>query len=220
MKKLIVLCLVAIMSLSVADKAEARFGIKGGVNVSSLDKGTGAMGYSAGLSWQIDLPLWLSLQPEVLYHVKATSLSEIEGQLGLGYIELPLNIQWGPRLADRNIRVFAQATPFIGYAIAQTGNTSSILDEYREELGLLGDLGVDISGVETLDKVNQWTNINRLSYGCGIGAGIQLWALQFTAQYVWNFGQLTDNVKFSKELFNDNNFGGFNLTVALMFGGR
>lgn len=229
MKRIIALCVVALMAAALATTADAgRFGIKGGVNVNSLDfnggNTPGALGYSAGLTWQWDLPLWLSLQPELMYHVKATSLAGVEDQLGFGYVEVPVNIQWGPRLANRNVRIFAQATPFVGYAVAQTGNTSSVLDEYRDAINLAGQLGMDVSGLENLDKasaaVNQWTDINRWSYGCGLGVGVQLWALQVTAQYLWNFGQLSKDVELSKELFSDSNFGGYNITVALMFGGK
>ena len=65
-----------------------------------------------------------------------------------------------------------------------------------------------------------WDNVNRFSYGCGLGVGVQLWALQVTAQYVWNFGSLTNISDVSVESFNDTNFGGYNVTLALMFGGK
>lgn len=217
MKKLIAMFVVAALSIAAATTADAgRFGIKAGVNVTSLDLQSGstpgALGYSAGLTWQWNLPLWFALQPEVLYKVKATTLEEAQKQLSFGSIEVPLNIQWGPRIADKNIRIFAQATPFIGYNISQkaedikisTGNSaidSAIQDKY-------GDL------------LNGLNNMNKFTYGAGLGVGVQFFALQVTAQYVWNFGSLTEDAKMTQEMFNDQNFGGYNVTLALMFGGK
>ena len=198
MRKLIALCSVAIVSMALALTADAgRFGIKAGTNVTSMDFKGGmppVLGYSAGITWQWNLPMGFAIQPDLLYHVKASRLSEINQEaFGLGYVELPVNIQWGLRFADKNLRLFAQASPFVGYAVTQTGT-------------------VDRSGMD------KWTDINRFSYGAGLGVGIQLWALQVTAQYTWNLGQLADFRDTSLSDFNDKNFGGYVITAALMFG--
>ena len=198
MRKLIALCSVAIVSMALALTADAgRFGIKAGTNVTSMDFKGGmppVLGYSAGITWQWNLPLGFAIQPDLLYHVKASRLSEInEEAFGLGYVELPVNIQWGLRFADKDLRLFAQASPFVGYAVTQTGT-------------------VDRSGMD------KWTDINRFSYGAGLGVGIQLWALQVTAQYTWNLGQLANFRDTSLSDFNDKNFGGYVITAALMFG--
>lgn len=198
MRKLIALCSVAIVSMALALTADAgRFGIKAGTNVTSMDFKAGmppVLGYSAGITWQWNLPMGFAIQPDLLYHVKASRLSEInEEAFGLGYVELPVNIQWGLRFADKNLRLFAQASPFVGYAVTQTGT-------------------VDRSGMD------KWTDINRFSYGAGLGVGIQLWALQVTAQYTWNLGQLANFRDTSLSDFNDKNFGGYVITAALMFG--
>lgn len=198
MRKLIALCSVAIVSMALALTADAgRFGIKAGTNVTSMDFKGGmppVLGYSAGITWQWNLPMGFAIQPDLLYHVKASRLSEINQEaFGLGYVELPVNIQWGLRFADKNLRLFAQASPFVGYAVTQTGT-------------------IDRSGMD------KWTDINRFSYGAGLGVGIQLWALQVTAQYTWNLGQLANFRDTSLSDFNDKNFGGYVITAALMFG--
>lgn len=200
MRKLFAICAVVAVFMSFAQKAEAgRFGIKAGTNVTSLDFKTGippTLGYAAGITWQWDLPLGFALQPDLLYHVKASRLSEIDTRaIGLGYVELPVNIQWGLRFAEKNLRLFAQASPFVGYAVTQTG------DAFTQTSGL-----------------DKWTNINRFSCGAGLGLGIQLWALQVTAQYNWNFGKLANYKDLSISDFNDANFSGYTVAVALMFG--
>ena len=74
------------------------------------------------------------------------------------------------------------------------------------------------TGMLESSGVDKWTNINRFSYGAGIGVGIQLWVLQVTAQYTWNLGKLSNVKNTSISDFNDKNFGGYVITAALMFG--
>ena len=160
------------------------------------------------MTWQWNLPLGFAIQPDLLYHVKASRLSEINAEtFGLGYVELPVNIQWGLRFAQQKVRVFAQASPFIGYAVTQSGNVDPIRTGNAVVDGALSSTGLD-----------KWTNINRFSYGAGLGLGIQLWALQLTAQYTWNLGQLADVKNTSLSDFNDKNFGGYVISLAFMFG--
>ena len=96
MKKIVATILVLmIASVSAVTMDAKRFGIKGGVNVTDLNfengRTPGALGYQLGLSWQYDLPLGFSIQPDILYHVKATKFEQIESQFGLGYVEVPVN---------------------------------------------------------------------------------------------------------------------------------
>ncbi len=221
MKKLIVLCVVATLSIASAFNADAsRFGVKAGINVADIKSEAAintALGYQAGIAWQFDLPVGFSIQPELLYHVKASSFDQLKSQINFGYVELPVNIQWGFRFFDRKLRLFAQASPFIGYAVHMDNETESALGKYDE---LLGNLGVDTGALDTADKVSKWTNINRFSYGCGLGLGLQWRALQLTAQYVWNFGSLANDQKLSAELFNDQNFGGCVISLGILFGGK
>ena len=215
MKKLIAISAAILMAALLATDADAkRFGIKAGVNVTDLNvenvESVGALGYQAGISWQFDLPLGFAIQPDILYHVKATKFDQVESQLGFGYVEVPVNIQWGLRFADRKIRVFAQASPFVGYAISQTGDIPSIFGDAAD---LLDKVGVNTA------EIDKWANVNRFSYGAGLGAGIQLGFIQLTAQYNWNFGNSFKGETF-EELFNKSNFGGYTVSLAFMFGGK
>lgn len=203
MKKLIALFIVATAAVALSFNADARrFGVKAGVNVMDLNvesvEAAGVLGYQAGLSWQFDLPLGFAIQPDIMYHVKATKVEEIESSLGFGYVEVPVNIQWGLRFANKNIRLFAQASPFVGYAVSQIGKT----EDY-----VAGENG------------NKWDNVNRLSYGAGLGAGLQLGPLQLTASYNWDFGNSLKGEKFNT-LFNKSNFSGYTVSLALMFGNK
>lgn len=216
MKKLIAtLAVLMVFSMAATNVEAKRFGVKGGVNVTDLNfengRTPGALGYQLGITWQRDLPLGLSIQPELLYHVKATKFDQIESQLGLGYVEVPVNVQWGLRFANKKIRAFAQASPFVGYAIAQTGNETgeSIFGDYK-------DLA-EFVGIET----DKWEGINRLSYGAGLGAGVQFGILQITAQYNWNFGSILDlkdtDWEQIKDKFNESNHSGYTISLGILF---
>lgn len=201
MKKLIALCVVVAAAAALSFSAEARrFGVKAGVNVTNINLGniesSNVLGYQAGLTWQFDLPLGFAIQPDIMYHVKASHLPEIDQPIGLGYVEVPVNIQWGLRLANKSIRVFAQASPFAGYAVAQIGETEEL---FASENG------------------NKWANFNRFSYGAGLGAGLQLGFLQLTAAYNWDFGNTIKGKDF-ESLFNKSNFSGYTVSLAIMFG--
>ena len=90
------------------------FGLKAGMNFSSINNGAvkDNIGYQAGLTYQIDFPLWFSIQPELMFHVKGGKVGTggESDAFGLGYLEIPVNIQWGPRFKDGDIRVFLQGT--------------------------------------------------------------------------------------------------------------
>lgn len=153
MKKFLMTLLAASMLSAVAVPAvAANIGLKAGINVSNLStEGVkNYLGYQAGLAFQFDLPLWFSIQPDLIFHVKGTRVEDTNLQaLGLGYLEVPVNIQWGPRFLDGNIRVFLQGSPFIGYAISK---------DLKDAQG----------------NSYAWNNVNRFEYGVGAGLGGQL----------------------------------------------
>ena len=84
--------------------------------------------------------------------------------MSVGYLELPVSVQWGPDLLL--FRPFVDVTPFIGYAV-------------NSKVGVEDYIHTDWDGY-----------MNKLSYGLGLGGGIEVWRLQFTCRYNWNFGPL------------------------------
>jgi len=191
MKKFWAFIAVLAVTVMTASTAEAgRFGIKGAANLNDKNIQTATpLGYQLGLTWQWNLPLWFAIQPDLLYQVDAAAVkNDAHSALQVGSVVLPVNVQWGPRLARKNIRAFAQASPYVGYSIsAKDGSTK-----------------IDINDID-----------NRLSYGAGLGVGVQLWMLQVTAQYNWN---LADFSKGAVEGINLEQPDGARVTLALMFG--
>jgi hypothetical protein len=189
MKKVVVLLATVVLAAFIATDAHAgRFGIKGSMNLANTDfKTAPTVGYDLGITWQWNLPLWLAIQPDLLYSVKGATGADVQGNLATGHLKLPVNVQWGPRLAKKNIRIFAQASPYVQYAVTKEQSAS-------------------------------WDDVNRFECGAGVGAGIQLWCFQLTAQYNWHIGAL-DNVNGTKlENFNKANASGASVSLALMFG--
>lgn len=202
MKKIYIILAAAALFMCVPFCADAQhFGVKAGVNFS--DPGSDVktnLGYQAGIAVQCDLPLWFSIQPELLFHVKggqaAVSGKSDPQAFGLGYLELPVNIQWGPRFSDDRFRIFVQGSPFIGYAISK---------DMKNARG------------ESYD----WKNINRFEYGLGAGLGIQLWRhFQIVGQYNWSLGDLVRSgfaEQEFKRIFDESNFSGYTVSLAIIF---
>ncbi len=202
MKKICLILAAAVLFICMPVSARAQhFGVKAGVNFSDPKSDVKTnLGYQAGLAVQCDLPLWFSIQPELLFHVKggraAASPNAEPKAFGLGYLEIPVNIQWGPRFSDDRFRIFLQGSPFVGYAISK---------DMKDERGNSYD----------------WKNINRFEYGVGAGIGVQLWGhIQITGQYNWNLGDLVNSgfaASEFKRIFDESNFSGYTVSLALIF---
>lgn len=202
MKKIYIILAAAALFICVPFCADAQhFGVKAGVNFSDPESDVKTnLGYQAGIAVQCDLPLWFSIQPELLFHVKggqaAVSGKSDPQAFGLGYLELPVNIQWGPRFSDDRFRIFVQGSPFIGYAISK---------DMKNARG------------ESYD----WKNINRFEYGLGAGLGIQLWRhFQIVGQYNWSLGDLVRSgfaEQEFKRIFDESNFSGYTVSLAIIF---
>lgn len=195
--------------------AQGRFGVIGGMTFSNAERqalNRSTMNkYHVGVTYQLKLPLGFSVQPSLMYHVKGAKLSNVipgadftnTSDLTIGYLELPVSLQWGPDLLV--FRPFLDVTPYIGYAI---GNRMSA------------------AGVEKEGR-NQWAGLNRFEYGIGLGIGLEIWRFQVIGRYNWNLGPLSNAdaamqggfVPFINSAFSQSNFGGFTLSLAILFGG-
>lgn len=196
MKKLI----LALSALLLAVSANAQLGIVAGVTSTktNLDEAYKDIAetmnvdqYHAGLVYNLNLPLGLSLQPGLIYNMKGQSLASNIDALGAkqdvtintktGYLEVPVRVAWGIDLGLFKPYVFAE--PYLGYAI-NTETTTEIKDAAAAEI-LNSTMGTQ------LESKNEWDARNRLEYGVGLGAGVRL--LKFASlsvKYFWEFGNL------------------------------
>ena len=211
MKKLALVIAAAALAFSVNAGAQqydnTRFGITGGVTSSStkikeVDTKSISM-YHVGLALEMPLGGGFAIQPELLYQVKGMSLSNwgsaTTGDIGksfetkVGYVEVPVQIQWGPDLVA--FRPYGFLEPFVGYQISNSGK------------GEGSTLGKELQKVE---------------YGMSLGAGLDIWKIQVSAKYFWNFGSVykSDIAKTGSTIggiVDGNNFNGFAISAAIFF---
>ena len=200
MKRLFTIVLTAVLSVVLTSEALAqKYGVTGGATFTSLQniENSSKTGWNAGATVQFKLPLGFSIQPSLLYDTKIVQTGVAE--LSVDYLELPVGVQWGPDLLV--FRPFLEISPFVGYAL-----DSNLSDD-------------------VLMTADQWktSNLNRLSYGLGLGGGIEVWRFQVLCRYSWNFGPLFNNQGAAeaaplKHAFGNTNFGGVTLSLAFMFG--
>lgn len=225
MKRIITLSVLSLLVCIGSASGQTRFGIMAGCTSSSSDASLSNFStknvslYHAGITMEIPIAVGLSIQPSVIYQVKGTTLDEVTSgtkasfDTKVGYVEVPVDIQWGPDLLVFRPYVFAE--PFIGFGVTNKTSTKA---------GTSDDV---VSVSETLQDKWQEANIRRWEYGLGLGGGIDIWKLQLSARYFWNFGPLSDDdgnvdtdavANTVKDAFkNDKNFNGVCLTAVLFF---
>lgn len=187
--------------------AQVRWGITGGLgwsqsNVSEIIEEKAPAGWNAGLTVSFDLPLGFSLQPTLRYHHKDALLTSNVGQK-MDFVEFPLALQWGPDLLI--FRPFVEAAPYVSYALSNKTYSN-------------------VGGLDVTYEDKSWKDKQRFGYGLGIGGGIEVWRLQISARYNWDFGTLYDVAGWDdiKDHFDELNaesssFGGVTLNLSFFF---
>lgn len=185
----------------------SRFGVVAGLtststSIKNVDTKSVSL-YHAGLALELPVGAGFAIQPELLYQVKGMSIDQWSGSTGkdvtssfqtrVGYIEVPVQIQWGPDLML--FRPYGFVEPFLGYQISSAGNRS----------------GSTISN-----------ELQKVEYGLSVGAGIELWHLQLSAKYFWNFGNVYNtDIKSTgstiASITDSNTFNGVAVSLALFF---
>lgn len=226
MKKYLIVIAAALLAFSATASAQMNFGVTAGMNFNSAKIGDVKMdaraGWNVGATVQFDLPLGFSLQPSLVYTQKGAFIGD-KDLAGItqkvGALNLPVSVQWGPDLLV--FRPFLDVTPYVGYAL--NTNIKSVADEV--DLGGLNEIKD-----EALAEVKKGFGdmVNKLEYGLGIGAGVEVWRFQVICRYNWNFGPLVNVTKDTevpeivqtqiKDAVKGKNFGGVTLSLAFMFG--
>ncbi len=184
-----------------------RVGVMGGFTSSStsiknVDNKSVSL-YHVGLTAEIPLFGGFAVQPSVLYQVKGLSadkwgsanISETVGsfETKVGYLEVPVQIQWGPDLLLFRPYVFAE--PFAGYRLGQ--DTKGVFADGLKE------------------------SLKKFEYGLGLGAGLEIWKLQVSFKYFWNFGDIYSTggnlADSTKDAIKGKSFNGIMASVAVFF---
>lgn len=167
-KVLLLVCFVAFSSLSAQD---IEFGLKGGMNLSSMsipdaDDSNILPGFHAGVFTRVPIANSnFAIQPELLYSAKGlkamhSELSESETTYQLYYVDLPVNLIYN--LAPD---FYFQGGPYLGLLMNANASSES-------------DLLID----QPIDK----QSFNKLDVGVGAGLGFSLNKIDIGFNY--NFG--------------------------------
>ena len=207
MKKLIVI----VASLLIAVSAHAQLGVIAGItsaqtkfdNVdAAIIEAQNATQYHVGVAYKLGLGNFIAIQPAIIYNVKGSKVSAVAGlsdfDFKSGYLEVPVQLQVGMGIGDL-ARVYAIAEPFVGMAITET----------------------TIKGLAADQKI-EWDDFaDKLEYGIGIGAGVELIKhVQVAARYFWNMGGAKDakiNVSDVKDIVTNKKANGVMASVVLLF---
>ena len=203
MRRLFAVVLVCVVALCAAQQAKAqRFGLVGGATFSSLSDvdNSSRTGWSCGGTVSVKLPMGFSVQPSLLYNSKVSGLSDhSSADLNVGYLEVPVSIQWGPDLLL--FRPFLDVSPYVGYALSSKVSQGTLMTQ------------------------KEWKTeyLQRFEYGLGLGGGLEVWRFQILCRYNWNFGSLFNSqgesyLAFVEQAMANKNFGGVTLSLAFLFG--
>jgi len=171
MKKFILLAAAIIFS-TLALSAKGHFGVVAGVNNAQMPisgvSNSGMWQFTGGVAYHQPFALGFAIQPELLYATKGTDWTsgDYKNNIRVGYLELPVQLQWGPDLVLFRPYVFAE--PFIGLALA---------GKFNDQATTL------LSGKMAMSNMK-----STFEYGIGVGIGFELSKhFQLSAKYYWNF---------------------------------
>lgn len=210
MKRLLTIAAILFLGLTAA-QAKGGFGVKAGVNFPTNSikdiKEVSPASYHVGMAYNLNIPVvGLSFQPALQYSLKQSAVGVDTGidaldnltmeKVSMGYLELMASLQWGLDLIIA--RPFLDVSPFVGYAL---------------------------NGDGAIKQLWSADMVNKLDYGIGLGAGLDLWKLQFVCRYNWNFGNMmkaadtveNGNILEKYKMVKGADFGGLTLSLAYFF---
>jgi len=195
MKKLFLGAAVAMSSLAFAQQ----FGIKGGMNVSSLSKDASLsdqgskIGFNAGVFMNAPLSAKFSIQPELIYTqmgekydgIMPITNDRISGSKHLDYVALPVMFQY-----NATPSFYLEAGPEFGLSV-------SAKDKVKNET----------TGETLAESDNYKDNINGFNLGLGIGAGYYFTPnVGLTARYVAGLTDVAKNRPSGSDAVRNNTF--------------
>ena len=191
-----------------------KVGVVGGFTSSELKlkniQKSSVSQYHIGIAYNQPIAFGFAVQPELIYNVKGTAFDEIKKladfKTTMGYVELPVQIQWGVDLLVAQPYIFAE--PYVGYAVNGKWRCNNAISEF---LGTEQPSGsVDMSNLDS-----------RWEYGFAVGFGVNAFErVQLSFKYFWNFedcklDQYTEQLKDS--ISERKGFTGLAISVGVFF---
>lgn len=179
--KALILPVAALLTLALAPKAHAQFGVKGGLNFAELQGRDGEDAsyktfYHVGILYQANILGPLSIQPELQYSVQGSDLKGAftDYKTKLHYFTVPVlaKVTLGP--------IFVEAGPQFGYLVSAN-------DEGKVQIS-------NTNGSASYGQVNQSStgNYKRGDFSLAAGAGLKFSALSIGARYVAGLNDIND----------------------------
>ena len=198
MKKIVGLILLAVMALiAVPAKSQIKFGIKGGLNISSVHFNKDLVGkdnvtgFNIGPMVEVMAPIMgVGFDAAILYSQKGIGVKS-EKDIKNDYIDVPVNLKW--KFGLPIVKAYLAAGPYIGFRVG-------------------GDKFWDIPG-----SVADQVKAKNFSAGLNFGAGVELIS---HLQVGFNYGLgLTDNYSIEKVNLSDGagKNRGWSITAAILF---
>ena len=196
MKK-ILFTLVFVSLVAFSAQAQLKYGVRGGVNLSSLSgDGDEALknmtGFYIGPSVEVSF-LGMAVEGSVLYSQKGIKAEEtIEGQTvkadeKIGYIEVPVNLRYkfGLPVVSRLVTPFIEAGPYVAFKVSgdkRIGESNDVSEQWKTKTFGAGlNFGI---GVELLSKLQVKGNYS-LGLTDNYKAGVGNWSLK---DRTWQIG--------------------------------
>jgi len=195
-----ILVVITLVLSATYTQAQTRFGIKGGLNFSTIAISGGGttttpdskIGFNLGAISEIPLATDFYLQPGLLFSTKGYKIGS-NLSVSTNNIEIPINALY--KLNAGSVKVLGFAGPYIGYAVSGKGKYEGISSDIK----FSGD-----------NKV-----MNAFDLGLNFGAGVEISNFQITAQY----GLGLTNLAVNSDSFTMKNKV-FGVSVAYLFGGK
>jgi len=195
-----ILVVITLVLSATYTQAQTRFGIKGGLNFSTIAiSGSGTtttpdskIGFNLGAISEIPLATDFYLQPGLLFSTKGYKIGS-NLSVSTNNIEIPINALY--KLNAGSVKVLGFAGPYIGYAVSGKGKYEGISSDIK----FSGD-----------NKV-----MNAFDLGLNFGAGVEISNFQITAQY----GLGLTNLAVNSDSFTMKNKV-IGVSVAYLFGGK
>ncbi len=178
MKKISFLIATVLISSALFAQTNAKFGLKGGLNIASLkvedeESSDSRLGLHLGALAHIHLAPQFALQPEVVYSQQGlkTNVTDDETTFKLDYINIPLMLQY---MFSNGFRI--ETGPQLGFLVnAQVGSLDN-KDDYKSTdvswglgLGYLSYSGLGIGARYNfgLTNINEFDPSNKLTNRVG-----------------------------------------------------
>lgn len=196
MKKIIVfLCALALVAVAIPAQAQLRFGVKGGLNITSVHfnsdllKSDNVTGFHIGPMIEATMPLLgFGFDAAILYAQKGmeSNSSGVTTTMKTSYLDVPVNLKW--KFGLPIIKAYLAAGPYASFRIG---------------------------GDKIWNVLNDQLETKSFGAGLNFGAGVELFS-HLQVGFNYQLG-LTDNFSAEKLDLTDNKNRGWVISAAYLF---